>query len=101
MEYHNLDSRNPREPLEIYYECPCSKVYRSYPALYVHIKSKHQGKVTPFLPRLQESSKNLPFQPRKEEDLLLTVPEPLSRVTNALAQEITHRVNFWNMTRGY
>jgi len=28
------------------YICPCSKAYLSYPALFTHIKQKHDGKVT-------------------------------------------------------
>ena len=28
------------------FTCPCGKSYLSYPALYTHIKTKHQGKVT-------------------------------------------------------
>lgn len=28
------------------FQCPCGKSYLSYPALYTHIKTKHQGKVT-------------------------------------------------------
>lgn len=27
------------------YQCPCGKSYLSYPALYTHIKQKHEGKV--------------------------------------------------------
>lgn len=26
------------------YQCPCGKSYLSYPALYTHIKQKHEGK---------------------------------------------------------
>lgn len=28
------------------YVCPCGRSYGSYPALYSHIKRKHDGKVT-------------------------------------------------------
>ena len=31
------------------FECPCGKSYYSYPALFTHIKNKHEGKVFPFL----------------------------------------------------
>jgi hypothetical protein len=34
------------EPLERGYGCPCGKTYLSYPALFTHIKQKHDGKVT-------------------------------------------------------
>lgn len=27
------------------FACPCGKEYRSYPALFTHIKNKHNGKV--------------------------------------------------------
>ena len=27
------------------YKCPCGKTYLSYPALFTHIKQKHDGKV--------------------------------------------------------
>lgn len=27
------------------YKCPCGKAYLSYPALFTHIKHKHDGKV--------------------------------------------------------
>lgn len=30
------------------FECPCGKGYHSYPALFTHIKNKHDGKVFPF-----------------------------------------------------
>lgn len=29
--------------------CPCGKTYLSYPALYTHVKTKHDGKVNSFL----------------------------------------------------
>lgn len=27
------------------YKCPCGKSYLSYPALFTHVKQKHNGKV--------------------------------------------------------
>ena len=27
------------------FDCPCGKVYKSYPALYTHVRNKHDGKV--------------------------------------------------------
>lgn len=27
------------------YGCPCGKDYLSYPALYTHVRTKHEGKV--------------------------------------------------------
>ena len=35
----------PESSVEGSYECSCGKTYKSYPALYTHIKNKHQGKV--------------------------------------------------------
>jgi hypothetical protein len=35
----------PEAPSDRSYHCPCGKVYKSYPALYTHIKNKHQGQV--------------------------------------------------------
>jgi len=32
------------DPMERNYICVCGKRYLSYPALYTHIKNKHQGK---------------------------------------------------------
>ncbi len=44
------------------FKCPCGKSYLSYAALFTHIKQKHEGKVTPYSPRLPEKSSNLlPF----------------------------------------
>lgn len=31
------------------YGCPCGKTYLSYPALFTHVKQKHNGKVYNFL----------------------------------------------------
>jgi hypothetical protein len=30
---------------EINFECPCGKTYKSYPAIFTHVKNKHEGKV--------------------------------------------------------
>lgn len=32
-----------------FFQCPCGKAYRSYPALFTHVKNKHQGRVFPSL----------------------------------------------------
>jgi hypothetical protein len=37
------DPENQRE-----FRCKCSKVYKSYPALYTHIKNKHPNKIEEF-----------------------------------------------------
>ena len=34
--------------------CPCGKTYLSYPALFTHVKQKHDGKVQAFEFRLPE-----------------------------------------------
>lgn len=50
MEQHKIiEYPFPEVPSDRSYECPCSKVYKSYPALYTHIKNKHQGQVFRFL----------------------------------------------------
>ena len=56
----------PEVSLEKHYECPCSKTYKSYPALYTHIKNKHQGKVFRFLKQAPGTIKkpSLPFKKR-------------------------------------
>ena len=36
--------RSRDDPMERNYICVCGKRYLSYPALYTHIKNKHQGK---------------------------------------------------------
>ncbi len=35
--------RSRDDPMERNYICNCGKSYLSYPALYTHIKTKHQG----------------------------------------------------------
>lgn len=41
------------------FTCPCGKSYLSYPALYTHVKTKHEGKVKLFIfrPRKNSSTK--------------------------------------------
>ena len=41
------------------YKCPCGKAYLSYPALFTHVKQKHNGKVHHYLCRLLGILKNL------------------------------------------
>ena len=41
------------------YKCPCGKAYLSYPALFTHVKQKHNGKVHHYLCRLLGIFKNL------------------------------------------
>jgi len=48
---HKRRSKNEQDGRD--YECGCGKTYLSYPALYTHIKTKHDGKIptgTPPLP---------------------------------------------------
>ncbi len=42
---NDLKSSFPDRP----FECSCKKSYKSYPALYTHIKNKHNGIVRYFL----------------------------------------------------
>lgn len=37
------------------YSCSCGKSYLSYPALYTHIKTKHNGKVEAYKPPYSKS----------------------------------------------
>ena len=51
------------------YGCPCGKTYLSYPALFTHVKQKHDGKVQfSIIFRRQASLLNLK-QTKQEEDL--------------------------------
>lgn len=40
------------------YYCLCGKSYLSYPALYTHIKTKHEGKVSSYLVKTPHSKEN-------------------------------------------
>ena len=48
---HHYQQRNRRrgrnDPNNRDYICPCGKSYLSYPALFTHIKTKHNGRVFP------------------------------------------------------
>jgi hypothetical protein len=44
---NDLDNRD--------YICPCGKSYLSYPALFVHVKQKHDGKVKSLIYSHQEN----------------------------------------------
>lgn len=61
----DLKSSFPDRP----FECSCKKSYKSYPALYTHIKNKHNGIVTFFLLSHPEKLKNRPYPPKNLEDL--------------------------------
>lgn len=47
MDKESEKSMNEFKPKEIErsYGCPCGKTYLSYPALFTHVKQKHEGKV--------------------------------------------------------
>lgn len=47
QEKHRRRARN--DPHNRDYICPCGKSYLSYPALFTHIKQKHNGRVLPSL----------------------------------------------------
>jgi hypothetical protein len=49
------------------YICGCGKVYLSYPALYTHIKTKHDGVTPPNTTQPQTSSKSGRGRPKKGE----------------------------------
>ena len=40
-----LEPPKPKEEAERKFGCPCGKWYLSYPALFTHVKQKHDGKV--------------------------------------------------------
>ena len=44
---HKLPQKRTRNQSETKrdYGCPCGKTYLSYPALFTHVKQKHEGKV--------------------------------------------------------
>lgn len=42
---HELIVKN-KEEAERKFGCPCGKWYLSYPALFTHVKQKHEGKVS-------------------------------------------------------
>ena len=59
--------RGRNEPNNRDYICPCGKSYLSYPALFTHIKIKHNGRVTLTLHRHQDkSSSHVPNMPIAE-----------------------------------
>ena len=45
MENRCIPNQQASICLDAPFQCPCSKIYKSYPALYTHIKNKHSGKV--------------------------------------------------------
>ena len=49
-----------------YFECPCGKEYRSYPALFTHIKNKHEGKVNSILTQAPGQIKKPFVAPKKK-----------------------------------
>lgn len=60
-QYHQRNRRRGRnDPNNRDYICPCGKSYLSYPALFTHIKTKHNGRVSCFIYlRLQDKLLNL------------------------------------------
>lgn len=60
--------RGRNEPNNRDYICPCGKSYLSYPALFTHIKIKHNGRVKDDLDRHQDkSSSRAPSTPTEED----------------------------------
>ena len=45
----SLEPPKPKEEAERKFGCPCGKWYLSYPALFTHVKQKHDGKVNNIL----------------------------------------------------
>lgn len=54
----NIEQIKPKEEAERKFGCPCGKWYLSYPALFTHVKQKHDGKVNNISHRLPEISSN-------------------------------------------
>lgn len=60
--------RGRNEPNNRDYICPCGKSYLSYPALFTHIKIKHNGRVKDDLDRPQDKSlSRAPSTPTEED----------------------------------
>lgn len=59
--------RGRNDPNSRDYICPCGKSYLSYPALFTHIKIKHNGRVFIFLSRRQVKLSNLDHKMLPEE----------------------------------
>ena len=92
-EVHVKRKRRARnDPHERDFVCPCGKSYLSYPALYTHIKNKHQGQ-TPTgqitIPRGERSS-----MPINRDDAESDNDKHLSTPDSAL-------VSVFNTFRGY
>lgn len=93
-EVHIKRKRRARnDPHERDFVCPCGKSYLSYPALYTHIKNKHQGQ-TPTsgqitIPRGERSS-----MPINRDDAESDNDKHLSTPDSALA-------SVFNTFRGY
>lgn len=72
------------------FECPCGKKYKSNPALYTHIKNKHEGKVFIFRYSLPEKSKREIHIIEKEVDPLFVIDtldhRPLPKVLKKIYQ---------------
>ena len=62
--------RGRNEPNNRDYICPCGKSYLSYPALFTHIKIKHNGRVIDTSYRLQVKLSSLALSTQIEEDVL-------------------------------
>lgn len=61
--------RGRNDPNSRDYICPCGKSYLSYPALFTHIKIKHNGRVIVFLSRRRDKLLNLVRKMHPEEDV--------------------------------
>lgn len=59
--------------------CSCGKDYLSYPALFTHIKQKHDGKVYVHSCRLQDLLKGPDLTAREEGQEKMHLIHPLTR----------------------
>jgi hypothetical protein len=70
------------------FECACGKNYKSYPALYTHIKNKHEGKVLQFRYSPLETSKKETLTIEKEVALQFEIDLPDHRPSPKVQKEI-------------
>lgn len=64
------------------YKCPCGKSYLSYPALFTHVKQKHQGNV-PLLPPSPQEKSSDPELPTNEEGPGKTPTNPPNKLSQS------------------
>lgn len=80
--------RGRNDPNNRDYICPCGKCYLSYPALFTHIKTKHNGRVLKLLSRRRLArSSSRPLKTVEEAD-----QKPGKSMTPKAKQKTLHRI---------